>query len=200
MTFYDFFMEPFERLGLGILRKNLVKQARGSVLEIGAGTGLNLPYYRWDQISSLVMIDKELNRKALDKKIKDIPAGELSLREVNVMELPFEDESFDTVLFTLVFCSVGDADKGLREVKRVLKKDGKMLFIEHVRPEKEPLGKTFDLLTPFWKRIASGCHLNRETHKHFERLGFEIRLEKKIFSRIFIGGTGRIKDTYQTTE
>jgi len=195
MSAYDLFMEPLERKGLRKLRKKLVSKATGKVLEIGAGTGLNLPYYDLEKVSSLVMIDRDLNRKELKKKIEDYEGLNLSLKEENVMSLSFAAESFDTVVFTLVFCTVADVEKGLEEIKRVMKKDGKIIFIEHVRPKTEPLGKTFDAFTPLWKKLASGCHLNRETEESLQALGFELSLENKIMKKIFLGGTGSIKKT-----
>jgi len=195
MSVYDLFMEPFERRGLRKLRKKLVSKATGKVLEIGAGTGLNLAYYDLEKVSSLVMIDRDLNRKELEEKIEDYKDLNIVLKEENVMDLGFSAESFDTVVFTLVFCTVADVEKGLREIKRVMKRDGKIIFIEHVRPETEPLGKTFDTLTPLWKKLASGCHLNRQTQESLQTMGFELTLEDKVMKNIFLGGTGSIKKT-----
>ncbi len=195
MAIYDLFMEPFERRGLRKLRKKLVPKAKGKVLEIGAGTGLNLGYYDREKVSSLIMIDRDLNYRVLEKKTEDYTHLDLSLKEENVMDLSFPEETFDTVVFTLVFCTVADVEKGLKEIKRVLKKDGTIIFIEHVRPETEPLGKTFDVLTPLWKKLASGCHLNRETEDTLQSMGFDLKLEEKIMKNIFLGGTGNIKKT-----
>lgn len=195
MAIYDVFMEPFERRGLRRLRKKLVSTAKGKVLEIGAGTGLNLPYYNEQEVSSLVMVDQDLNRKALEEKIKVHSKLNITLMEENVMDLPFEKEEFDTVVFTLVFCTVQDVEKGLKEIIRVMKKDGKIIFIEHVLPEKEPLKTTFDAATPLWKKLAGGCHLNRETEKSLQAVGFDLDLEDKIMKKIFLGGTGTIKKT-----
>ncbi|NBG86950.1 class I SAM-dependent methyltransferase [Isachenkonia alkalipeptolytica] len=195
MAMYDLFMKPFEEKGLKGLRKKLIPKARGSVLEIGPGTGLNLPYYDPEKISSLVLMDRELNRRVLEKKLQGYPALNPDLREENVTALPYPEASFDTVIFTLVFCTVADATKGFKEIKRVLKKDGKIIFIEHIRPETEPLGKTFDILTPLWKRLAKGCHLNRKTEEHLQSLGFQLELEPKLMQSIFVGGTGNLKKT-----
>ena len=195
MAIYDLFMEPLERRGLRRLRKKLVFKARGKVLEIGAGTGLNLDYYDSKKVSSLVMIDRDLNSRALEKKIKEYGNLNTALKEENVMSLSFPSESFDTVVFTLVFCTVADVEKGLKEIKRVLKKEGTIIFIEHVRPETEPLGSAFDTLTPLWKKLARGCHLNRNTEKTLKNMGFDLILEDKSIKNIFIGGRGKIKKT-----
>ena len=194
MVVYDLFMEPFERVGLRRLRKKLIPEARGKVLEIGAGTGANLKYYDEKRVSSLVMTDRELKRSPLEKKRNQAQrAFDISLKEEDVMKLAFPAGSFDTVVFTLVFCTVPDVKTGLEEIKRVLKKDGNIIFIEHIRPETKVMGKTFDRLTPAWKKVAKGCHLNRETKKMLEFNGFELKVEEKIMSNIFIGGTGNIK-------
>lgn len=195
MAIYDLFMEPFERRGLRRLRKKLVSKATGKVLEIGAGTGLNLPYYDSEKISSLTMIDQDLNRRVLEKKIEKYGNLKPTFGEENVMDLCFPDESFDTVVFTLVFCTVADVEKGISEIRRVMKREGKIIFIEHVRPETEPLRKTFDTLTPLWKKLASGCHLNRETEGTLKAMGFDLDLEEKIMKKIFLGGLGSIKKT-----
>lgn len=197
MAIYDIFMEPFEKRGLRRLRQKLIGTAKGKVLEVGAGTGLNLPYYNEQEVSSLVLVDQDLNRKALEEKIKAHSNLKISVREENVMDLPFEKEEFDTVVFTLLFCTVRDVEKGLQEIMRVLKKDGKIIFIEHVLPEKEPLKTAFDRATPLWKKLAGGCHLNRETEKSLQAAGFDLDLENKILKKIFLGGTGTIKKTAQ---
>ncbi len=197
MTIYDLFMEPLEKTGLRRLRKKLIKKASGDVLEIGAGTGLNLPYYREEQVSSVVLMDRDLKSKALKKKSSNHKNLKLIFREENVMNLSFPDERFDTVVFTLVFCTVADVEKGLKEIRRVLKKDGKIIFIEHVRPESKALGRTFDTATPLWKKLAKGCHLNRKTMEQLRSSGFELKLEGKMMKNIFLGGTGKIKRTAQ---
>ncbi len=195
MAIYDNFMEPFEKRGLRRLRKKLIGSAKGKVLEIGAGTGLNLPYYNEKEVSSLVLVDQDLNRRVLEEKIEDHSNLDIILREENVMDLPFEKEEFDTVVFTLVFCTVQDVEKGLEEIKRVLKNDGRIIFIEHVLPEREPLKTTFNVATPLWKKLAGGCHLNRKTEKSLQAVGFDLELEDKIMKKIFLGGTGTIKKT-----
>lgn len=193
MAIYDLFMKPFEKKGLRDLRQKLISKADGTVLELGPGTGLNLPYYVPEKITSLVMIDRELNRRVLEKKLKPYYLLHPELKEANAMDLPYPNDYFDTVVFTLVFCTVTDAQKGLNEVKRVLKEDGKIIFIEHVRPEKELLGKTFDFFTPLWKKVANGCHLNRDTEALLDSIGFQLMLEPRILKHLFIGGTGTLK-------
>ncbi len=195
MAIYDLFMEPLERNGLRRLRKKLVPKARGKVLEIGAGTGLNLDYYDKEKVSSLVMVDRDLKSRVLKKKLVDFGNLNTAFKEENVMKLSFPSGSFDTVVFTLVFCTVADVEQGLKEIKRVLKNEGSIIFIEHVRPKAEPLGKTFDTLTPLWKKLASGCHLNRETEETLKNMGFDLKVEDKIMKDIFLGGTGTIKKT-----
>ena len=129
-SFYDLFMKPLERRGINQARRRLMTQAVGSVLEIGSGTGANLKFYNFDLITDLTITDKKLS-----KRLKKLDSKDTTFVEADVSDLPFSDDSFDTIIHTLVFCSVKDVSKGLSELKRVLKPNGKIIFIEHVLPE-----------------------------------------------------------------
>ncbi len=113
---FDLFMLPLEAGGLGARRREYLPLAEGDVLEIGAGTGVNLPYYRFDRIRSLTVTDLELDRPTIRRRIREAGNGSLrvpvSMREADVQQLPFASESFDTVVFTLIFCSVPDPEVG----------------------------------------------------------------------------------------
>ncbi|MCK8058454.1 MULTISPECIES: class I SAM-dependent methyltransferase [unclassified Fusibacter] len=155
MNFYDAFMGPLESKALGRLRKALITPITGTVLEIGAGTGVNLQYY---QDVKLTITDKELSPNLL-KSLEKNNAPIVSVA-CDVGMLPFEDETFDFIVSTLVFCSVEDVQRGLSELHRVLKKGGRFIFIEHVLPAEQPSRLIFDAVTPVWSRLAGGCHLN----------------------------------------
>jgi ubiquinone/menaquinone biosynthesis C-methylase UbiE len=109
----------------------------------------------------------------------------------DVQKLPFEDGSFDTVVATLLFCSVADPMAGLRELRRVLKPGGSYLFIEHVRPRGRSFAGLADLATPLWRRIAGGCHLNRDTEAAIREAGFSIDHGCDYARGVFVGGIAR---------
>src|SRR5689334_3970700 len=143
-------------------RAQLLAPAEGSVLEIGGGTGFNLPYYPAAVTSITVTdpVDGMLDRtRARAAKL----GKEITATKTGAEELPFEDGSFDTVLASLVLCSVRSQDRALAEMRRVLKPGGRYLFLEHVRSDDERIARRQDRLTGIWKRVCFGCHPNRDT-------------------------------------
>ncbi len=172
-TIYNVMMLPLEGLKLHHLRKQLVTQAKGIVLEVGAGTGVNVSYYNFDQIEKLIITDLSLTHHKSCVKKAD---SKITCYEESVEQLSLEDNSVDMVIFTLVFCSVSNPEKGLSEVRRVLKEKGKIIFIEHVLPKKEKPKKLFNFLNKGWMKMSSNCHLNRETIETIENAGFNVTL------------------------
>ena len=184
-------MAPLERKGIRKARKELIPTANKNVLEIGAGTGVNLQYYDFSNIDSLTLSDYEISKHL--KTLHHQNETKFTLVRLDVEALPFSDNSFDYVVHTLVFCSVGNVDQGLKEIKRVLKPNGKLIFIEHVLPEKNPLKKLFNLATPTWKKIGKGCHLNRNYLKSLEKNDFFVLFYKKFMNTAFISGVAVVK-------
>lgn len=185
-SFYDHFMHPLEKNGLAEAREKLIPQAQGAVLEIGPGSGINLRYYAFDQIDSLSLFDQRIQ-----PTIESFAFPEtLSLATTigTVESLPYEDESFDTVIACLVFCSVPDTQKGLMEIQRVLKPGGRYLFIEHILSDGPILGPAMNMATPLWKQLAKGCHLNRRTDQRIEELDLTIKETHYFMRRIFVWG------------
>lgn len=190
-------MAPLERRHLRTIRRTLLSAASGSVLEIGAGSGVNLPYYRMDRIAHLTLSDIEERGEVYETRFgvlrarwgSSLPA--LTVVTLDATRLPFEDGAFDTVVATLVFCSVECAPCGFDEIRRVLKPGGRYLFLEHVRPEHPQLRRTFDLINPVWKRIAGGCNLNRETLSAIADAGFTITRRGDVGSGVFVYGEAR---------
>lgn len=167
---YGLMEAPMEWMGGTERRRRVLSRARGRVLEVGIGIGLSLEHYPPD--IDLVGIDispKMLERARKRAERMGIP---VALEEADVEALPFEDAVFDTVTATCVFCSVGDPVRGLEEVRRVVKPDGRVLLMEHVRPENPAMGKLFDLLTPV-TRLVLGPAINRRTEANVRRAGLE---------------------------
>ena len=155
---YDLLMKSLGWLGLDRLRERLVRDARGRTLEIGSGTGLNLPYYG---VGASPLIALDVDRDGLLRARARSPRA--LFVQASVEALPFREATFDTVVSCLVFCSVPDPAAGLNEVHRVLSRSGEVRMLEHVRPAGRFLGWLADRLTPMWRYVAGGCHLNRRT-------------------------------------
>ncbi len=186
---YDAFMLPFESFaGLSSCRKHLIPHALGKVLEVGPGTGVNARRYNAEGVESITLLGPdESSGEALLRRYggNGIPVEFIA---GDVQNLPFEDGRFDTVVATLLFCSVTDPLTGLKELRRVLKPGGSYLFIEHVRPRSRGFAGLADLATPLWKRIAGGCHLNRDTESAIREAGFTIDHNCDYARGVFVGG------------
>lgn len=175
---YDRMLGKTERAGLGEHRRALLAAATGDVLEIGGGTGANLEYYG-DTVRSLTLVEPEKPMlKRLERHVEQRAPKSKVLR-APAEDLPFNDASFDVAVSTLVLCTVDDVPRALRELRRVLRPGGKLLFIEHVRSDDEKLARTQDRMLPINVRIGHGCHPNRRTLDSIRDAGFEIaRLER----------------------
>lgn len=186
---YNLFMYPLEKSVLHEFRKSSVTGAEGKVLEVGVGTGVNARYLDKENIESLTVVDISIRKAAMQSLKRHFES--VQFLEGSVEELPFEDGYFDTILFTLVFCSVQNPEKGLSEIKRVLKNDGKLIFIEHVRPDGRKMRKFADKANYYWNQMSNGCNLNRETLKAIEDAGF--RIDPKTYKRkgVFITGIAK---------
>lgn len=151
-----------EKSGMAERRRRLLASARGSVLELGAGTGLNLPHYP-DALDRLVLTEPdESMARRLERRLERLGRWGKVVRTV-AESLPFEDSSFDTVISTLVLCTVQSPEGSLREIQRVLRPGGSLLFLEHVRSDDVRLARWQDRLHAPWRSFACGCHCNRET-------------------------------------
>ena len=169
---YDLFMYPQDRLGLWKLRRKTVGPAEGCVLEVGVGSGLNFDYY--ERATELIGIDPDpvlLKRAARRARRRSLP---IRLEAGDAQRLPFADDSFDTVVSMLVFCTVSDAGRGLREIRRVLRPEGRVRLLEHVRSENPRMGRFQDFILPVWRRVFGGCHPNRDTVARLKESGFEL--------------------------
>ena len=171
---YDRMMQSSEDAGLRDRRRALVARADGRVLEIGAGTGLNLPLYPEGAFSELVLTEpEEPMARRLEERLEALSMAARVVR-APAEDLPFDDASFDTVVSTLVLCTVGDQDAALREARRVLKDDGRLLFMEHVRSDDPARARSQDRWHGPWKAIGYGCNCNRATVPAIEASGFRL--------------------------
>jgi ubiquinone/menaquinone biosynthesis C-methylase UbiE len=153
-------------------RRRLVAQARGETLELGAGTGLNLPHYP-EGLDRLVLAEPEPHMaKRLQRRLDDL-GRDAELVSAPAEALPFDDDSFDTVVATLVLCTVSDPRRSLEEIRRVLRPDGSFLFLEHVRSDDARLARWQDRLHGVWQAVGDGCNCNRRTLDLVREAGFD---------------------------
>lgn len=171
---YDHAFQATEEAGLREMRRQLLAQARGRVLELGAGTGLNLDLYPREGLDSLTVTEPDPHMyKQLRKRAEEACPG-AELAQVGAEALPFEDDSFDSAVVTLVLCTVPDQAATLKEIRRVLNPSGQLLFLEHVRGHDPALAKWQDRLEGPWRFLGDGCHCNRDTIAAISAAGFEL--------------------------
>jgi ubiquinone/menaquinone biosynthesis C-methylase UbiE len=170
---YDHMCASVEKGGLRAHREALIGEASGDVLEIGGGTGANLPFYG-DGVTTLTITEPEKPMaRRLERRIEETSSLAKLLR-APAEDLPFEDGSFDVAVSTLVLCTVDDQPRALRELRRVLRPGGRLLFIEHVRSDDPKLARWQDRMLPLNVRVGHGCHCNRPTLDGLRAAGFEV--------------------------
>jgi ubiquinone/menaquinone biosynthesis C-methylase UbiE len=164
----DFTMRP-----LYPARRLVVPDATGAVLEVGVGTGLNFGLYR--DVASLAGVDPDpFMLERARERAASLPFP-TELHQAGAERMPFADASFDTAVVTFTLCTIPDPDAALAEVRRVLKPSGRLLFVEHTRSIQPVTKLVQDALTPLWKKLGGGCHLNRAAVELVERAGFRVR-------------------------
>ncbi|ADQ06005.1 Methyltransferase type 11 [Caldicellulosiruptor hydrothermalis 108] len=180
--YYDAVESMMEKKWFSQWRKLLFSFVKGpKVLEVGVGTGKNMPYYSQDWEIVAIDFSPKMLEKAKERAVK--LNLQVDLKLMDVQNLEFADNSFDTVVTACVFCSVPDPILGLKEIRRVLKDDGLLVMLEHVRSKKEPIGKIMDILNPLVVGIY-GANINRNTVENVKKAGFEIVEEKNLLSDI----------------
>ncbi|WP_152912144.1 class I SAM-dependent methyltransferase [Caloranaerobacter sp. TR13] len=166
---YDLMEKPMEASKLSDWRKDAIKELQGKVLEVGVGTGKNIEYYPKNldvtgiDFSSKMLEKARRKAKKLNKEIK--------LIYMDAQNMDFDDNTFDSVFTTCVFCSVPDPIKGLKEIRRVCKPNGKIVMIEHVRSERKVIAALMDIFNPIVVRTF-GANINRKTISNIETAGF----------------------------
>jgi len=165
-AFYDTLLSGTEDAGLRERRRAVLAAAKGRTIDIGAGTGANLGLF--PEGTDVVMAEPDPHMtKRLRQKLAEQGSG-VELVEAGAESLPFEDDSFDTAVFTLVLCTVPDPHAALTEAARVLRPGGRLLFVEHVRAQQPGTARWQDRLETPWKLFADGCRCNRDTVANIE--------------------------------
>ena len=162
-------------------RKDLLEYLQGIILEVGVGTGANLPYYPSNVHVTGIDFSPKMLAKA-EEKIERAKA-KVILREMDAEKMDFPDNTFDNVVSTCVFCSVPDPVKGLKEIRRVVKPEGKIVMLEHMRSENIVAGKMLDLINPLTIRIV-GANVNRKTIENIEKAGLKIEQQSNLMTSI----------------
>ena len=162
---------------LAAYRARVIPAAQGRVLEIGIGSGLNLPHYG-TTVEHVTGLDPSPKLLAMAREVARQTSVPLELIENSAEAIPLYNRSIDTVVTTWTMCSIPDVQRALGEMRRVLKPGGRLLFVEHGRAPESGVRRWQDRLTPVWRRIGGGCHLNRAISELIESAGFRIeRLE-----------------------
>jgi SAM-dependent methyltransferase len=194
---YEPLMQATENGGNAERRAAVLARARGTVVELGAGTGLNLPHYPTDVELVLTEPEQPMARRLLERL-------QQSERQARVLQAPAEriplpDDCADTVVSTLVLCTVHDLDATLSEIRRLLRPDGQLLFIEHVAAEPGTrLRRWQNRLERPWHRLAHGCHTNRDTEQALHNAGFTLetirhgQMEAELLLRPLTWGTAKV--------
>src|SRR5689334_19629308 len=168
---YDRLTGPAEAAGLAERRRRLLSVARGRVLEVGAGTGHNLPHYPPATVESVTLVEPDgAMRRHLEPHLAACPVP-VEVIPDTIEEARLADASFDTVVCTLVLCTVPDIGRALQRIARLLKPDGVLLYLEHVRAA-GARGRVQRAVTPLWKRAVPGCHLDRDPIVAMRAAGF----------------------------
>lgn len=188
-SFYDRYILPHMidcACGMGDVmkqRSRLIPLARGRVLEVGIGTGLNLAFYNPAQVTHICGLDPaaDMHRKGRERAAQiSIPVEQVTL---GAERIEADDASFDTVVSTFTLCTIPDAVSALKEMRRVLKPEGQLLFCEHGRAPDDSVRRWQDRLTPLWKPLAGGCHLNRDIPQLLRSGGFFVTEMQKQYLR-----------------
>jgi ubiquinone/menaquinone biosynthesis C-methylase UbiE len=156
-------------------RGKVVPLAKGRVLEIGIGTGLNMPHYDKSKVEKIIGLDPALHMHSLARKRIARAGLSVELIGLSAEKIPLDDASIDTVLVTYTLCTIPDPVAALKEMRRVLVPGGKLIFCEHGCAPDESVRRWQDRLTPYWKKFTGGCHLNRDVPAILKGAGFQCK-------------------------
>ncbi len=154
-------------------RGRVLQAAEGCVLEIGIGSGLNLPFYG-SAVKHVIGLEPSPRLLAMARGAGNAASPSIELLQASAEAIPLENGSIDTVVSTWTLCSIPNVTGAIEEIRRVLRRDGRFLFVEHGRSPDPHVRRWQDRLTPLWKRLGGGCHLNRPIAQLIERSGFRV--------------------------
>ncbi len=188
LTTHRFFAAYYERMSrsraderfLTPLRQEVTGLACGQVLEVGAGNGLNFAFYEPEKVERVEAIEPDSAMLTYARTRAAAARVPINLVQAPVEKLPFADESFESAVVTLVFCSVNDPQRGLSEVRRVLKPGGKLLMVEHVRAHGAVAAILQNIITPVTRLLAGNCHWNRDTEQAVREAGFKVEQRRDL--------------------
>ena len=162
-------------------RQKVVPLAKGKVLDIGIGSGLNIPFYNSDKIDKVIGIDPSHELLELAKELANDSKASIDLVIGSAESIPYPDNFFDTVLVTYTMCTIPNVVIANKEIWRVLKEDGRLIFCEHGLAPDKKISKWQNRIDPFWGKIAGGCHLNRDIQKLITDAGFSFESLDKMY-------------------
>ena len=162
-------------------RQKVVPLAKGKVLDIGIGSGLNIPFYNSDKIDQVIGIDPSHELLELAKELANDSKASIELVIGSAESIPYPDNFFDTVLVTYTMCTIPNVAIANKEMWRVLKDDGRIIFCEHGLAPDKKISKWQNRIDPFWGKIAGGCHLNRDIQKLITDAGFSFESLDKMY-------------------
>ena len=162
-------------------RQKVVPLAKGKVLDIGIGSGLNIPLYNSDKIDQVIGIDPSHELIELAKELANDSKASIELVIGSAESIPYPDNFFDTVLVTYTMCTIPNVSIANKEIWRVLKDDGRLIFCEHGLAPDKKISKWQNRIDPFWGKIAGGCHLNRDIQKLITDAGFSFESLDKMY-------------------
>ena len=162
-------------------RSKIIPLAQGNVLEIGIGSGLNIPFYKSDTITHLTAIDPSVETWQKNKINIEELSFDFEFIKAFAEDIPADNNSFDTVVLTYSLCTIPDTNKALNEIRRVLKANGKLLFCEHGKAPDKVVQKWQNRINPLWKHVAGGCHLNKEIPLLIKGNGFKLKQLESMY-------------------
>jgi len=187
MSFYDKYILPsFLNCACGskpisYQREKIVPQAQGVILEVGIGSGLNIPFYDRTKVEKIIGLDPSPELNAMAQKVADEHAVSIDFILSGAEDIPLPDNHVDSVLVTYTMCTIPDALTANKEMLRVLKPDGRLIFCEHGLAPDAKVSKWQSRIDPFWGKIAGGCHLNRNIPELIRSAGFQIQTMDEMY-------------------
>ena len=162
-------------------RQKIVPDAAGDILEIGFGSGLNVPFYDPSKIRKIWALEPSAGMRRKAQAALDYTEMDIEFIDLPGEQIPLDDNSVDTVLVTYTLCTIPDAEAALQGMRRVLKPSGRLLFIEHGKAPDEDVLRWQNRLNPVWSRIAGGCQMNRDIPALIKAGGFDIKLDERMY-------------------